>query len=125
VAPPSRPRKLQAVADAIFGSDGHTDRALRRDVGAFVTAIVNGRDVGEAAPAVPEKLRPYLQKLAKHAYQVTDDDLAALRSDGYSEDMIFEITTSAALAAALAQMDRGLAALAAASSDDDPPKGAR
>jgi alkylhydroperoxidase family enzyme len=120
--PHTRPPKLQAVADAILGSAGHTERELRRNAGAFVSAIVNGGDGGDA---VPENLRPYLRKLAKHAYRITDDDIAALRSEGYSEDMIFELTASAALAVGLAQMDRGLAALAAAGPSQNPPRRAR
>jgi len=109
--PHSRPPKLQAVADTLLDSAGRTERELRRNVGAFVTAIMSGGDGGDS---VPENLRPYLRKLAKHAYRITDDDVAALRTEGYSEDMIFELTASAALAAGLAQMDRGLAALTAA-----------
>jgi hypothetical protein len=107
------------VADTLLESAGHTDLELRRNASAFVTAIMNGGDGGDS---VPENLRPYLRKLARHAYRITDDDIAALRTAGYSEDMIFELTASAALAAGLAQMDRGLAALAAAGPVSNPLK---
>lgn len=117
--PPSRPPRLQAVADTLLESAGHTDLELRRNAVAFVTAMLNRGDGGDS---VPENLRPYLRKLAKHAYRITDDDIAALRTAGYSEDMIFELTASAALAAGLAQMDRGLAALAAAGPVSNPLK---
>jgi hypothetical protein len=106
---PSRPAKLQAVADTLLNSKGHTECDLRAQVFSFVTALVTGGDGEESS--VPEPLRPYLRKLAKQAYRISDDDIAALRRDGYTEDMIFELTTTAALAAGLAQMDRGLAVL--------------
>jgi alkylhydroperoxidase family enzyme len=108
------------VADTLLASDGHTDRELRKQVWLFVTAIIEGEDGGDS---LPETLRAYLQKLAKHAYKISDDDIAALRNDGYSEDMIFELTASATLAVGFAQMDRGLAVLAAAKSAADRSKG--
>jgi len=49
--------------------------------------------------------------VARHAYKLTDDDLAALQRAGSSEDAIFEITVSAALGAALGRLECGLAAL--------------
>lgn len=116
----TRPPKLQAVADTLLASDGHTDRELRARVWAFVTAMINAQDGGDS---VPENLRPYLRKLAKHAYKISDEDIAALRDAGYSEDMIFELTAAAALAAGLAQMDRGLAVLAAATTPNAASKG--
>jgi alkylhydroperoxidase family enzyme len=60
---------------------------------------------------IPADLASYLNKVALHAYKTTDEDIAALRQVGYSEDAIFEITLSAALAAGLARLERGLAIL--------------
>jgi alkylhydroperoxidase family enzyme len=60
---------------------------------------------------VPEELTRYVDKVAKHAYKVTDADVEALHLAGYSEDAIFEITLSAALGAGLARLERGLEAL--------------
>src|SRR2546421_227979 len=45
------------------------------------------------------------------AYTATDEDLAALQRAGHSDDALFEVTVSAALGAALARLERGLAAL--------------
>ena len=44
---------------------------------------------------------PYVKKVAKHAYEVTDKDMTALRQAGYSDDQIFEATVSAALGVVL------------------------
>jgi alkylhydroperoxidase family enzyme len=108
------------VADVLRRSGGHAPAGLRESASAFTAAVLLGRDGGDA---VPEALRPYLRKLAKHAHRITDDDIAALRSAGYSEDQIFELTASGALGAALAQMDRGLAALDAARRAKKPAGG--
>jgi alkylhydroperoxidase family enzyme len=46
-----------------------------------------------------------------HAYKVTDADIETLRKAGYSEDVIFELTLSAALGAGITRFDRGIAML--------------
>jgi alkylhydroperoxidase family enzyme len=59
----------------------------------------------------PPAFGPYLEKIRLHAYRVTDGDVQALKDAGYSEDQIFEHTVSAAVAAGLARLEAGLAAL--------------
>jgi hypothetical protein len=83
--------------DSVLGPSGHTPTELRRAV------LERG--------AVPPPLASYVDKVALHAYTVTDADVAALVQAGHSEDAIFEITVTAAVGAALARLDRGLAAL--------------
>jgi alkylhydroperoxidase family enzyme len=61
-------------------------------------------------PAPPE-LAPYLGKVRKHAYKVTDSDVQRLKDAGFTEDEIFEHTVSAAVAAGLERLDAGLRAL--------------
>ena len=58
-----------------------------------------------------DELAPYLDKVTRHAYKVTDDDVARLRAAGYDEDAIFEATLAAALGAARLRLRNGLAAL--------------
>lgn len=60
---------------------------------------------------VPEPLGAYAQKLRRHAYRVTDDDILALRRAGFSEDQIFEATLAVALGSASICIDAGLRAL--------------
>jgi alkylhydroperoxidase family enzyme len=61
-------------------------------------------------PAPPE-FDGYLKKVRLHAYEVTDEDVEALKAAGFSEDEIFEHTVSAAVAAGLERLDAGLATL--------------
>ena|ERR1700676_3321162 len=55
-----------------------------------------------------------VDKVAKHAYRVTDEDIAAARDSGLSEDQVFEIVVCAAIGEATRQYDTALAALWAA-----------
>jgi len=60
---------------------------------------------------LPDELRPYVDKVARHAYKVTDADVERLRASGYSEDAIFELTLAAALGAAQSRLAAGLDAM--------------
>ena len=60
---------------------------------------------------LPADLRSYVDKVARHAYKVTSEDVEALKRSGYSEDAIFEITAASALGAAILRLERGLIAL--------------
>lgn len=63
------------------------------------------------AEELPPDLRAYVDKVAKHAYRITDEDVDALTRAGHSEDVIFEITAAAALGAAITRLERGLIVL--------------
>jgi len=60
---------------------------------------------------LPDPVKTLIDKVAKRAYQVTDDDIAALRSAGLSEDEIFELVVCAAVGQAARQYDAARAAL--------------
>jgi alkylhydroperoxidase family enzyme len=55
-----------------------------------------------------------LEKVAKHAYRVTDEDIAAAKASGLTEDQIFELVVCAAYGQATRQYEAALAALAEA-----------
>jgi len=61
-----------------------------------------------------EPLAALADKVARHAYRVTDEDIVAARESGLSEDQIFEIVVCGAIGAATRQYDTALAALEAA-----------
>jgi len=95
---PVYPAELRRMIEALENTPGATAPALRRAV----------RD---RTAALPAEIAGYVEKVTLHAYRITDDDIAALKAAGYSEDAILEITYSAALGAGIARMDAGLAAL--------------
>ena len=63
---------------------------------------------------VPPEATAYLDKVRRHAYKVTDADVTALRTAGWDDERIYEITVAAAAGQGLRRLDLGLAALAAA-----------
>ena len=64
--------------------------------------------------SLAEPIRTLVDKVARHAYGVTDEDIAAARKSGLSEDQVFEMVVCAAIGEATRQYDTALAALEAA-----------
>ncbi|KAA2239392.1 hypothetical protein F0L74_24635 [Chitinophaga agrisoli] len=63
---------------------------------------------------LPPALSVLTDKIAQHAYKVTDSDVNAVEKAGISEDQVFELIVCAAAGEASRQYETGLAALAAA-----------
>jgi alkylhydroperoxidase family enzyme len=99
----------QRLIEAVLTSPGDTEPSVRRAVEAWA-AQLGGRSSTQT-DVIPPELISYVNKVAQHAYKVTDEDIEALLKAGYSEDAILEITLSAALGAGMARLERGLAAL--------------
>ena len=59
-------------------------------------------------------MRALLDKVAKNAYEVTDEDVAAAKAAGITEDEIFELAVCTSLGQATRQLEAALAALDAA-----------
>jgi alkylhydroperoxidase family enzyme len=96
-----------------------TDIRLARET--VVAEILEGD--GKASPAQRraafqnsglQPLNWLIDKVANHAYKVTDQDFDGVRNSGLSEDEIFEIVVCAAVGEATRQHDRALVALEAA-----------
>ena len=85
------------LVEAVLHAPGETTEALRRAV------LEHG--------STPPALASYVDTVKRHAYKVTDADIAALQRAGHSDDSLFEITVAAAVGAALHRLDRGMAAL--------------
>ena len=101
--------KIQSLVDSLLNSRGDSDPELRRAV-EHQAAIHAGR-LPQGGPRLPQKLSTYVDKVARHAFKVTDADIETLRDAGYSEDAIFELTLCAALGAGIARLDRAIAAM--------------
>jgi hypothetical protein len=94
---------------AILATHGDSQQDLRRTIENYTQRLACDADApGEH---IPPELLAYTTKVARNAYKVTDDDIANLRAQGYSEDALFEITLSAALGAGMVRLDSGLNAL--------------
>lgn len=104
---------VRRLREAVLEGAGVTNVAIRSAAEARAAAF-GGRprsgDPAARAP-VPEPAGAFVDKVARHAYRVTDQDVEALRSAGYSEDAIFELMVSAALGAGCGRLERGMSAL--------------
>jgi alkylhydroperoxidase family enzyme len=97
---PTLPRHaaaIERVRTAMINVQGVTADELRQDV--------------YDAKAQAQPLGAYLEKVRDAARTITDDDVAALRASGYSEDAIVELTITAAAGAAGRRYDAALKAL--------------
>jgi alkylhydroperoxidase family enzyme len=103
--------RLQKVLDVLLGGGG-TRPELRRAAAARAAALGGG-----ALPAddtLPAALAGWVERVARSAWQITDDDVTALRAAGFDEDAIFETTIAAATGAAIARYQVAERAIAAA-----------
>ena len=95
---------------------------IRRPRKALERRILEG--AGKASPSdrraafnnsgLGEPLGALVDKVARHAYRVTDEDIDAARASGLSEDQVFEIVVCAAIGETARLYDTALAALEAA-----------
>lgn len=63
-------------------------------------------------------LSTLVDKVARHAYRVTDEDFAAAKASGLGEDQIFEMVVCAAIGQASRQYETALGALEAATREE-------
>jgi len=98
---------VRTLTDVVQAGPGHTPSELRRAVLARAARLAGARG---GAPA-PAPFGNYVDKVAQHAYEVTDADVTALQQAGNSDDVLFEVTVAAAVGAALGRLERGMAAL--------------
>jgi alkylhydroperoxidase family enzyme len=89
-----------ALARRILEGDGKASPSERR-------AAFDNSGLAEPVSAL-------VDKVARHAYRVTDEDITAATASGLSEDQVFEIVVCAAIGEATRQYDTALAALEAA-----------
>jgi len=88
----------EAVIACVLDSDGESAVDQRR-------AAFDNRGV------TPPALASLLDKVARSAYKVIDEDVAAARAAGLGEDQLFELVVVAAIGQASRQLDAALAAL--------------
>jgi hypothetical protein len=82
--------------------------AVLRAPAATATVV---REAAFKGSGLPSPLQEYVGKLRSESYRLTEKDLHRLIAEGYSEDMVFEITIAGALGAAEERMQAALRAL--------------
>ena len=94
----------KAVVTRVLEGDGRASRTERR--AAFENA------------GLAEPLRTLIDKVARQPTRVTDEDIAAVKASGESEDQIFELVVCAAIGQATRQYETALEALDEAMTDE-------
>ncbi len=89
------------------------DRPELRRAAAARAAALGGGSLPSAS-TLPAALADWVERIARSAWKITDDDVAALRAAGFDEDAIFETTIAAATGAAIARYQVAERAIAAA-----------
>ena len=88
----------------------HREAAVKRILEGKGTASPEQRRAAFANDGVAEPARALIDKVVKHAYKVTDEDVTAAKQQ-LSEDQIFELVVCAAVGQATRQLEAALAAL--------------
>jgi hypothetical protein len=68
------------------------------------------REAVAALKDVPDELRELVEKIEKHAYAVTDEDVDKLKTK-YTDDQLFEIVVATAIGASRRRLEAGMRAL--------------
>lgn len=92
-----------ATIERSLGGDGRASSADRR------AAFDND--------GVPDSARALIAKVAANAWKVTDEDVAAAKAAGVTEDQLFELVVCAAMGQSTRQLDSAMAALDEAMGD--------
>jgi hypothetical protein len=87
------------------------DKVVTRILDGEGTSSKEARRAAFANEGVAEPARALVDKVAKNAYRVTDEDVAAAKSAGLKEDEIFELVVCAAIGQSTRQIENALAAL--------------
>src|SRR5688500_10878941 len=90
--------RVEALVRTVLEAPGRLDAKLRR------AAFERGE--------LPEPLGSLVAKIHRNAWKVTDEDVAAARAAGWSQDQLFELIVCAAVGASKERLDAGLRALA-------------
>lgn len=108
-----RPVELNLTREHFLTARGDTHPELRRAVEARAAQAWGATRSGDGEPGgrFPEELCEYVDRLALHAYRITDELVEALQTGGYSVDEIYEVTIAGALGAAFAGVERLFEAL--------------
>lgn len=86
------------------------DRVRSNVIDGAAESDVSIRQAAAKGSGVPADLQSLVDKIHRHAYKVTDEDVARVQAK-YGDDDMFEIIVSAALGASWQRLQAGLNAL--------------
>lgn len=99
------------LLDRVLGRRGRTDRA-RREAALHRGAAVTGAFPEPADADTLGAAAGLVDKIARHAYRVTEQDIADARAGGLGEDELFDLTVATAIGAGFSRRAIGRDAVA-------------
>ena len=109
-----RPQEVDLGREHLFQIDGVIEIAVRRAVEGLAAKQWRGVRA-DPESVLPDELSEYVKLLSLHAYQVTDEHVKNLKSVGWTDRQLFEITFAAALGASLPALENLFAVIGGAS----------
>ena len=95
--------EIVSLKEAVFQQPGFISPSERLAIQRFVLAQMRNQAESHQLPLA---VQTYLTKLVRHAYKITDEDMAGLHAAGYDEEAIFELSFIGALAVGFGQLDQ-------------------
>lgn len=95
----------QALIERVLEGPGVTTPAQRQAA------------AGTGSEGLPAEAVAVIEKVRKHAYKVTDEDIAALEAAGLDDDRIFELTIAAAIGVSKRRLEAAMRAIALQDND--------
>jgi alkylhydroperoxidase family enzyme len=89
--------EIHALRVAVVDGRGELDASVR-------SALFDGQDA-------PPEAAPFVDKVRRHAYKITDGDVDALLASGWSEEQVFELTVATALGEGGRRLEAALRAM--------------
>ncbi len=90
------PESVERVVKKVLGRDGYLEQDQRKNIFDFSSSAADSSIAGDE---LPENIRPVIEKITHYPYKVIDRDIEQLKSLGFSEDQIYEMTVATALGA--------------------------
>jgi alkylhydroperoxidase family enzyme len=100
---------VSRLLDSVTRTPGALPPGTRQAIQQRADRLVAGDDPRQATPVgLPADLARHVDAVIRHAYRITDDDVARLSSAGHSDDTVFEATVTAAVSAGTSRLARAL-----------------
>ncbi len=99
----------RALRQALLEGAPSFDAPVRRDIEGMAYEIATSQT--PLRGKVPPETAALIEKIVRHAYKVTDQDIGALLAAGRSEGEVLDLVLCAATGAGRARLEAGLRAL--------------
>ena len=85
------------LQQAVENTPGHTEPELRKQVYAWIER--DARNADAQLSELPSDLHTLIRKGSRNAYQISDEDIAALLAKGWRDGAVFEVVVAMATSA--------------------------